>query len=109
MRQHVQLVGANFQTIFHNRVTTIASTVVTLFVACCCCTPALKPCMCKVATVGVATDANNGWIYLVPIISHNLSSYNGHIILQFCRKEYTKYTFRTGKMAYDIRCRRQQQ
>jgi len=34
-------------------------------------------------------------------VFHNLSSYDGHFVLQFFRKEYTEYTSRMGTKAYD--------
>jgi len=46
--------------------------------------------------------SNDGdeWTYLVPIVFHNLSLYDGHFVLQFFRKEYTEYTTRKGTKAY---------
>jgi len=39
---------------------------------------------------GGGGDGDSGeWTYLVPIVFHNLSSYDGHFVLQFFRKEYT--------------------
>jgi len=40
-------------------------------------------------------------VYLVPIVFHNLSAYDGHFVLQFFRTKYTEYTRKTGKSAYD--------
>jgi len=45
-------------------------------------------------------DGDDEWTYLVPIVFHNLSSYDGHFVLQFFRKEYTEYTTRMGTKAY---------
>jgi len=45
-------------------------------------------------------DGNDEWTYLLSIVFHNLSSYHGHFVLQFFRKEYTKYTTTTGTKAY---------
>jgi len=36
----------------------------------------------------------------VPIVFHNLLSYDRHFMLQFFCKEYTEYTTRTGTKAY---------
>ena len=36
----------------------------------------------------------------MPIVFHNLSSYDRHFVLQFFCKEYTEYTTRMGKKAY---------
>jgi len=77
-----------------------------LFQACCNCNLALKLRKCRIATVekakvvGGGDDDDDDWAYLVPIMFHNLSSYDGHFMLQFFRKEYTKYTTRTGTKAY---------
>ena len=68
-----------------------------LFPACCNCNLALKPRKCKTNS---NTVDHNGYDYLVPIVFHNLSAYDGHFVLQFFRKEYTQYTTRTGKTAY---------
>jgi len=45
------------------------------------------------------TDADK-WTYLVPIVFHHLTSYDGHFVLQFFRKKYTEYTTMTGRKAY---------
>jgi len=42
----------------------------------------------------------NGRAYLVPIIFHNFTAYDGHFILRFFRREYTAYTTRMGQTAY---------
>ena len=36
----------------------------------------------------------------MPIVFHNLSSYDGHFVLQFFRKEYTEYRTKTRTKAY---------
>jgi len=45
-------------------------------------------------------DDDNDNNYLVPIVFHNMSAYDGHFVLRFFLKEYTKYTTRQGKTAY---------
>ena len=51
---------------------------------------------------GDSEDDNDDdwWPYLVPLVFHNLSSYDGHFVLQFFCKEYTEYTTRMGAKAY---------
>jgi len=89
-----------------------------LFPACNSCNLALKPRKCKIVTtqnnstkvVGCNDaidddddgdgDGDDEWTYLVPIMFHNLSSYDGHFVLQFFRKEYTEYTTRMGTKVY---------
>jgi len=36
----------------------------------------------------------------MPIVFHNLSSYDGHFMLQFFRKEYTRYMVTSRKTAF---------
>ena len=38
--------------------------------------------------------------FLVPIMFHNVSLYDGHFVLEFFCKEYIEYTTKFGKMAY---------
>jgi len=74
----------NPKTCHHNHVTGRY-----LYLASCNCNQALKPCKCRVSSA-----------FLVPIVCHNLSSYDGHFVLQFFRKEYSEYMTKTGKMVY---------
>ena len=71
-----------------------------LFPACSNCNLALKPRKCK--SNGAIHDVNNdnNYAYLVPLVFHNLFSYDGHFILQFFKKEYTRYTTMQGKTMY---------
>ena len=92
-----------------------------LFPACNSCNLVLKPRKCKIVTTQsnstkvIGCDDDNGndddgvsggdsdggeWTYLVPIVFHNLLSYDGHFVLQFFCKEYTEYTARMGTKAY---------
>jgi len=65
-----------------------------LFPACCSCNLALKPRKRRAGGDNVDDD------YLVPIVFHSLSAYDGHFVLQFFRKEYMEYTTKSGKTAY---------
>jgi len=53
-----------------------------LFPACNSCNLALKPCKSQVSTDDVGGDS-----YLLPIIFHNLTAYDGHFILKFFKKD----------------------
>jgi len=72
-----------------------------LFPACANCNLALKPRKCR---SNRRKDADDGDVlskdYLLPIVFHNLSAYDGNLVLQFFRREYTAYTTRCGKTAY---------
>jgi len=86
-----------------------------LFPACNSCNSSFKLHKCRITTSqnnltkvvgcndGDGDDRRGGggdddeWTYLVPIVFQNLSSYDGHFVLQFFRKEYTEYT--TGTKA----------
>jgi len=63
-----------------------------LFPACNNCNLALKPRKCKIA-------GQRDQRYMLPVLFHNLSSYDGHFVLQYFRKEYTKYATKGGKIA----------
>ena len=64
-----------------------------LFPACNSCNLALKP-----RKTSVSTGNSNS--YLLPIIFHNLTAYDGHFILKFFKKEYAQYTTKDGKVHY---------
>ena len=81
------------------------------FPACNSCNLALKPRKCRIATSQNNDDdddadddgdgdGNDEWTYLMPIVFHDLSSYDGHFVLEFFREEYTEYTTRMGTKAY---------
>jgi len=63
-----------------------------LFAACNNCNLQLKPKKCK-------TQA--GTAYFLPIIFHNLTSYDSHFILKEFHKRYALHCTKNGKMCYD--------
>jgi len=63
-----------------------------LFPACCNCNLALKR---RANWVG-----DNVGDYLVPIVFHNMSAYDGRFVLLFSRKECTEFTTKPGKTVY---------
>ena len=63
-----------------------------LFPACNSCNLQLKPKKCKVGT---------GTAYFLPIIFHNLTSYDSHFLLKEFHKRYALHHVRNGKVSYD--------
>ena len=86
----------NAKTLHHNHVSGDY-----LFPACNSCNLALKP--RKVpryssGDIGKGNSSDN--CYLLPIIFHNLTAYDGHFVLKFFKKEYARYTAKNGKVHY---------
>jgi len=72
-----------------------------LFPACNNCNLALKPRKCKFSSKSESDgEGDGGGRYMVPLIFHNLSGYDGHFVLQYFRKEYTEYTKKNGEVSY---------
>jgi len=69
-----------------------------LFPACSNCNLALKPRKSKFSS-DISDDDEEGGVYLLPCIFHNLG-YDGHFILQFFQKQYTEYTTKNGQTRY---------
>jgi len=83
---------ANGKTLHHNHVSGHY-----LFPACNSCNLALKLHKSRVSTDDVGRDGDS---YLLPIIFHDLTAYNGHFVLKFFKKEYARYTAKNGKVHY---------
>ena len=72
-----------------------------LFPACNSCNLALKPRQCKFSSKPESDgEGDGGGRYMVPLIFHNLSAYDGHFVLQYFRKEYAEYTKKNGEVSY---------
>ena len=84
----------NGKTLHHNHVSGDY-----LFPACNSCNLALKPHkLPRVSTGDIGRGGGNS--YLLPIIFHNLTAYDGHFFLKFFKKEYARYTAKNGKVHY---------
>ena len=69
-----------------------------LFPACNSCNLALRPRKCRFSKE--QENARDDGPYMTIVLIHNMSAYDGHIILKHFRKEYTEYVKNNGDVAY---------